>query len=203
MGRGRAGATGEKMRKEVSLLAEKYGQPVVINLELKLEARKLFDPVKFGFAEVIPVIQRHNGKIILITKEFYPRGIWRLPTGQLEKGERILDGVRREAYEETGLKTHIARFLAVINLHVKVDRRALDYSSYVFLLKETGGRLRAVDEHERISGYKEVPISRLPSVANKLREFNYPLSKGLNLKEWGKFRAIAHDVVYEQLRREK
>ncbi|TMD51547.1 MAG: NUDIX domain-containing protein, partial [Chloroflexi bacterium] len=60
------------------------------------------------------VIRRRNGKIPLSIKTFYPRGAYRLPTGGIHHGERILDALRRETDEETALEVEVRRFLAWI-----------------------------------------------------------------------------------------
>src|SRR2546430_13343037 len=90
--------------------------------------RPFFDPVQNPdrFAEVCLVVRRRSGKVPLCIKTFYPRGAHRLPTGGIHRGERILDALRRETTEETGLETRIERFLAWITYR---DVRSEEHTS--------------------------------------------------------------------------
>ena len=97
---------------EVNELATRFGEPRRVEVVIE----PFFDPVQRPdrFAEVCMVIRRRNGKVPLSIKTFYPRGAYRLPTGGIHHGELILDALRRETAEETGLETEIKRFLAWI-----------------------------------------------------------------------------------------
>src|SRR2546429_7865126 len=101
-----------ELDEEIALLAARFGEP------RRLEAliRPFFDPVQRPdrFAEVCMVIRRRNGKIPLSIKRFYPRGAYRLPTGGVQHGERIIDALRRETDEETALLVEVRRVVAWI-----------------------------------------------------------------------------------------
>jgi ADP-ribose pyrophosphatase YjhB (NUDIX family) len=44
-----------------------------------------------------------GGRVLLVRRDTEPlRGEWSVPGGMLELGEKLRDGVRREALEETG-----------------------------------------------------------------------------------------------------
>jgi hypothetical protein len=57
---------------------------------------------------------------------------------------------------------------------------------------------------EHISGFKIIRISQLPLVIKKLRSLRsgpkVRFYRVQNWKEWGEFRAIAHQVVYDLLK---
>ena len=69
----------------------------------------------------------------------------------------------------------------------------MPFVSYVFLVREVGGRLIPQDAGERIISFRRVPPSELPKVAASLRALTG------EWHDWGRFRAIAHDFVAEML----
>src|SRR5438552_7132415 len=115
------------------------------------------------------VIRRRNGNVPLSIKTFYPRGAYRLPTGGIQHGERILDALRRETAEETGLETEIKRFLAWITYR---SASAPDgpplFHTFAFLQDEVGGHFHTQDLEEQIEGWIEVEPAALGQVADQL-----------------------------------
>ena len=140
--------------------------------------------------EVVMVIRRPRGKVLLVTKEFYPAGVYRLPSGQMEQDECPKDTLQREVLEETGLHAQIERCLCVISCILSSGPRRVEYLSYVMLTQETAGKAVARDTEEQITGFDEVDPCNLSDVAKQLRELSDPW------RDWGRFRALAHDFVY-------
>lgn len=68
------------------------------------------------------------------------------------------------------------------------------FASYIFLLKNLEGRLVA-HNNEEVAEFKSIMPSHLPGVSAGLRNVIGPR------REWGHWRAIAHDVLYEALHR--
>lgn len=80
-----------------------------------------------------------NGKNeVLLVKSFH-RG-WEFPGGIVEHGESLLDGAKREIWEESGAQVEITAFVGVCK-NVDVNTANLD-----FLCRYTGGTLRGSDE---------------------------------------------------------
>ncbi len=51
-----------------------------------------------------------GGRVLLVRRDTEPlRGEWSVPGGMLELGEKLRDGVRREALEETGVDGRAGR----------------------------------------------------------------------------------------------
>src|SRR5438309_2139586 len=100
-------------RAEVVRLANTFGEPRRADAFI---TNDFFDPIHRPdrFGEVCMVVRRPNGKLLLAIKTFYPRGAYRLPTGGIAHDEPILDALRRETEEETGLGTKVRSFLAQI-----------------------------------------------------------------------------------------
>jgi len=143
--------------------------------------------------EVVLLIRRQNGNFVLHSKDFYPAGTVRVPSGGIKKGESLLAAAYREAAEETGLQVVAERFLAVVDFEFRFDEELLDFASYVFLLRETGGVLEVHDPHERICGFSEVPLEELASVAECLEQLPP------EWYHWGCFRSYPHRLAVELL----
>jgi 8-oxo-dGTP pyrophosphatase MutT (NUDIX family) len=179
---------------EVATLAGLYSQPVIINATLRI--RSMFgalDERPARVAEVVPVIQRPNGRVLTMTKSSYPAEAYRLPSGGIHKGEPILDALLRESYEETGLSVSVQRFLAVIRYQVIVaSGRTGRFTSYAFLV-QGDGPIQPKDENEHISGFREVALSELWNLAALLE--NMKPNGDSDWSDWGRYRAVVHRVV--------
>ncbi len=143
--------------------------------------------------EVVLVIQRPDGKVLLHTKPFYPEGVFRLPSGGVHPGEPVLTGAIREAREETGLVVSTGRFLGMVEYTFRHAGRQMAFVSYVFLMPAGDGPPAAQDTKERISGFRYVAIPELRSIAAQLRGLPPPWS------DWGHFRALPHDLAADML----
>ncbi|HUV04231.1 MAG TPA: NUDIX hydrolase [Armatimonadota bacterium] len=141
-------------------------------------------------AEVVMVIQRPSAKVLLLTKEFYPAGVYRLPSGMIKRGETPEQALIREAWEETGLAVKAVRRLGVIRYIIEAESRRTDFRSYVMLTDETAGAPSPQDRQESIAGFREVNPCDLREVASELYALPEPWH------DWGRFRAMAHNSVY-------
>ena len=187
------------MRSEVAALSGRFGEPITREIPLDDIA---FDPVgnPSRFAEVCMVVRRPSGDVLLSIKTFYPRGAYRLPTGGIDKDEPILDAVVRETHEETGLTVDVRRFLAALTYRDGPTGPPV-FHTFAFLLDDpSGAPVIALDAHEQIESYREVPVAELPGVADRLDRIAADGAPGIaNWDAWGRFRAHAHRVVHEAL----
>jgi NAD+ diphosphatase len=187
------------MRAEISLLSGRFGEPIRRDIALDDIA---FDPVgnPSRFAEVGMVVRRPSGKVLLSIKTFYPRAAYRLPTGGIDKDEPILEAVRRETREETGLVLEPQRFLAALT-YLDGPGGPPVFHSFAFLLEDHGGApVVPLDLHEQIESYIEVPITELPAVADRLADIAPDGAPGIaNWDAWGRFRSHIHRAVFEAL----
>lgn len=60
------------------------------------------------------VIRDEEDRVLLV-KQKRSRRAWTLPGGKVDDGERVLDGLRRELMEETGLEVNPRQLVAVIS----------------------------------------------------------------------------------------
>jgi len=84
---------------------------------------------------VVQSIVIHDRKALLIQRSSYARSgenDWEIPGGGLAFGEGLLEGLRREVNEETGLSVRVDRLLYAMTTLVSPQRQvvALTYLSY-------------------------------------------------------------------------
>jgi len=143
--------------------------------------------------EVVMVIRRPGDRVLLVTKGFYPEGVYRLPTGQIEAGESPEAAFEREALEETELSVGQARLLGTIHYTFRSERRRVAYISYVYVTQETRSAPAAVGTEETITGFREVRLDDLHGIAGMLRALPGTWA------DWGAFRAVAHEFVHRKM----
>ena len=68
----------------------------------------------------------HEGRVLLVKRGRPPlQGEWSIPGGAMETGETLLEGLRREMQEETGLRVEPVEVLEVLDRIVRdADGRA-------------------------------------------------------------------------------
>lgn len=136
-------------------------------------------------------MQRPNGNILLHTKSIYPAATYRIPTGGIEDSEDIEAALLRELDEEMGLDVQVQRFFAIVEF--RAPELADAFTTYAFLLRETGGVLSLSNDEERITGWRGVRPSDLPLVADRLEQMEGAW------RAWGLFRAPLHRILAEAL----
>ncbi|GAC1364889.1 MAG: NUDIX hydrolase [Ktedonobacteraceae bacterium] len=186
---------------EIEQLAQRYGRPIVRRVDL--DTTRLFDPLskQDRYGEVCMVVRRPNGRLLTMTKTYYPKNAYRLLTGGINHGESILAALLRETREETGLQVEVKRFLTIAAYRItSIADKPLFYT-FAFLLDELGGTLTTIDEDEQVDGFLEVDPAELPSIAAKLDHLSHQFSNELdtNWGTWGLFRAVIHRQVYDAL----
>lgn len=157
-------------------------------------------------AEVCYVMHRGDpaAGVLLHIKRFYPDGAFRLPTGGIHEGERVLETLAREIAEETGLTVgagegdvRVERFLGLVHytLSHRSQQRVHEFATYHFLVRMPAiARLQPKDPSEEIAGWKWVSPDKLEDVANFLDKVERD-----DWADWGRYRAISHRFVAERL----
>ena len=89
-----------------------------------------------------------DGKALIIKRGHEPRkGEWSLPGGRVELGETLIEAVRREIREETGLEVEVGALLEVFDrVHRVGDRVQYHFVILDYLCTCTGGTLCAGDD---------------------------------------------------------
>ncbi len=111
-----------------------------------------------------------DGKILLAKHRRGNKEYWTSPGGGLERGERMVECLRREIWEESGLKIEIGDVLLLFDV-IEPRRHVVNI---VFRARRTGGELkpRNVPIGHRLIGVEFIPLDKL----NKI-ELKPPLGK--------------------------
>lgn len=108
---------------------------------------------------VAAIILDDAGRVLVIQRGRPPgEGLWTVPGGRLEPGERIADAVVREVREETGLDVTCGPLVEVVE-------RAGDAYHYVIhdhLAEVRGGTLRAGDDARDARWVTDAELAALP-----------------------------------------
>jgi len=109
-----------------------------------------------------------GGRALLVRRATEPlKGEWSVPGGMLELGEKLRDGVRREALEETGVGVEVGEVLDVFD-SIFTDVQGRTQYHYVlidYLCRPISGEARAGSD---VSDVRWVSVEALPAMG--LRE---------------------------------
>lgn len=182
--------------REIERLAAAYGQPEMRTVQVEGDEyvySTRLHRTEERRGEVVLAIERLARCVLLHRKGWYGPDVYRLLSGGIGWGEAVETALARELEEETGLTLHTTRFLGILDCHIYHGSRVLSFVSYVFHLSRTEGVLRLPQTAENITEFRDIPIADLSSVAEDLRRVPPPRTG------WGRWRAVAHDFVYEML----
>ena len=199
---------------ELALLAEQWGPVTQRHHHLIVD-----DPFLTGNhqllttggrrAEICYVMHRGDPAqgLLLHIKTFYPAGAFRLPTGGIHEGERVMETLAREIQEETGLivgpakdQVQVQRFLGVVAY--ELDHRNLGridhFATYHFLVQmPMAAILDPQDPEESIGGWQWRPAQEMLDVAAYLEAVG---AQAPDWADWGRFRALSHRFVVDVLK---
>lgn len=102
--------------------------------------------LKKDLCYIVTAVIIKDGKVLMMkeAKESC-RGKWYLPAGKLEKNESLVEGVRREVLEETGLNFEPTSLICVD------DSRILSWQRFNFTGNVTGGELKKINDADKES----------------------------------------------------
>jgi ADP-ribose pyrophosphatase YjhB (NUDIX family) len=101
-------------------------------------------------------------QILLVQRARQPlKGWWSIPGGVLESGERIVEGLKREVLEETGLLIEPVSLVEIFERIMRDPEGRPEYHYVLldYLCRVSGGELRAADD---VSRAEWIARERLP-----------------------------------------
>lgn len=94
----------------------------------------------------------HEDRVLIARRGNPPmKGHWGLPGGLLEVGETLLEGVAREAREETGLIVQPVELIELLErIHRHENRVQFHYVIADYLCRVSGGELQAASDADAV-----------------------------------------------------
>ena len=113
-------------------------------------------------------ILEKNGKFLLVEENKKEcRGKWNVPAGGLVENESLIEGAKREIYEETGCKVEITGILEIINMILE----EINVVCFLFNTKIIEENIKA--DGEEISNVKWFTYEEITNMKDKLRADGY------------------------------
>jgi membrane protease YdiL (CAAX protease family)/8-oxo-dGTP pyrophosphatase MutT (NUDIX family) len=183
-------------RRQRAAIETLYGPLPHTHFRLEVQSRFFPDiaraPRVGRIGEVVLVMRRSDGRLLLHTKTFYPDGTYRLPSGGIQQAEPVLVAVRREMAEETGLSASEVRPLGLLTYTLRLGWKRAFFHSWV-IQADVEGEPTVTDVDERIEGFRWVEPEELRQMASELRALPG------DWNSWGRFRAAVHDAAVNWL----
>jgi len=135
----------------IAALEKIYGAPEEVSLSYAMTERE-FDMVrrsqKHGRSHDVTLFIIEEARIVVIKKPMYPKGAYRAPSGGINPGEDFEEGALREAYEETGLRVSLEKYILRARVRFTLQEDFIDWTTHVFSARPVSGVLDPVDTHE-------------------------------------------------------
>jgi 8-oxo-dGTP diphosphatase len=101
-----------------------------------------------------------KSRILLVKRRFEPyKGFWVVPGGFVEEGETVEQAARREAFEETGLKVKLVKFVGVYSDPKRDTKRGT--IAVAFIAKPLSGKIGGDSEVEDVRWFR---LDELPKL---------------------------------------
>ena len=115
-------------------IRERYGEPRRFGWESEISEREhrlaTYDPRR---THDVTLFILNGERLALIRKPHFEPGIWRPPGGGIKVGEDFVQGVEREALEETGLEIGLRRYLVEAEARFFHGPHEVAWRTHVFL----------------------------------------------------------------------
>lgn len=116
-------------------------------------------------------ILEKDGKFLLVQEnQKICEGKWNVPAGGLDENESLMEGAKREIYEETGCKVEITGILEIVNGILE----GVNVVCFFFDTKIIAESIKA--DGEEISNVKWFTYEEILNMKDKLRADGYFLS---------------------------
>jgi ADP-ribose pyrophosphatase YjhB (NUDIX family) len=173
-------------------IRERYGDPVRLTWEGDVSEREwataTYNPERVHDVTLFIM----NGKrLALIRKPHFDQGVWRTPGGGIKPGEDFVEGVIREALEETGLRVELQRYLVAAAARFRRHPDELTWHTHVFHATTDDDAVWPQDDVE----IAEARWGTLQELAGPVRERLLETGRAF----W-RYRVALHDAAIAALR---
>jgi ADP-ribose pyrophosphatase YjhB (NUDIX family) len=169
----------------------RFGRPRILEWEGEISEHEYgiatYDPLR---THDVTLFILNGDRLALIRKHPFPADVWRPPGGGVKEGEDVVEAVLREAFEETGLRVELQRYLVEARARFAYGGRILDWRTHVFEAT-TGDEEIAAHDTDEIA---EARWGTLEELAGPLRQ--RLLATG---RAFWRYRVALHDAALAAL----
>lgn len=161
-------------QEEINALEKEYGKPKNLDFgEIKMqedEFELLKKSMEKGRAHDVTMFTFLDGKVVVIQKQAHPPKVYRAPGGGVNSSENIKEGIKREMYEETGLKIEIKSYVLRIKVTFTHEEEKRDWTSHVFKTERIAGKLDPQDKKEISEAKSVMPKELLEEIGEHMKK---------------------------------
>lgn len=179
---------------QIEEIEKRFGNPREFSTEFAMDQREfnqLLQSMRDGRDSDITLLIFKDKKAVVIAKPWYPKGLYRLPSGGWKPGESLEECARREGYEETGTRFQLQEYILRAKVIFTHQDDSVIWTSHVFTAKYLSGELKPIDTQE-IREVNLLTLDELSSLKPRLLERN---SGGLA------YRAALTDVILKEIKK--
>lgn len=106
-------------------------------------------PEDNGFGVALKAVIMHEGKFLILLRSRLSKGeagYWELPGGRMMLGESFVSALKREVFEETGLKVTLLKPLTIFDAKRDIDTQVIGIT-FLCKLGNSPDRLKLSEEH--------------------------------------------------------
>ncbi len=159
---------------QIPKIEKRYGKPKEMKMEFAMdqsEFNNLLDSMRDGRDSDITLAIFKDEKVIVIAKPWYPKGLYRLPSGGWKPDESLKDCAEREGYEETGTRFQLKKYILRAKVTFTHQDKRVTWTSHVFTADYSSGEMKPIDTRE-IREVNLLTLDELSSLRQKLLERN-------------------------------
>jgi ADP-ribose pyrophosphatase YjhB (NUDIX family) len=174
-------------------IEKRFGIPRELSMSYPMsptEFQGLKDSMKDGRNSDVTLFIFKDEKVVVIAKPWYPRGLYRAPSGGLKPGEDLERCAKREAYEETGARIKLEKYILRIYVTFTCNEEEVNWASHIFTAKYLTGDLKPIDTRE----IREVNLLTLDQLAALKGKLLHSDSGGLH------YRAALTEAAIQKIR---
>ncbi len=113
------------------------------------------------------VIKNSDGRYLIVREN----DRWQAVGGRLEKGEKLEDGLRREAREETGITDlQIGKVIHVDEWFAKPEGELKHIVALFFLCTTTSATIVLSDEHQEYTWVTPNELEKYPTIEKEIKQ---------------------------------
>jgi 8-oxo-dGTP pyrophosphatase MutT (NUDIX family) len=151
-------------------IQRKYGTPRELTMSFPMSPPE-FDMLKNSMSDGrnsdVTLFIFKEDKVVVIAKPWYPEELYRTPSGGIKPGEDIELTAKREAYEETGAKIKVGKYVLRTYVAFTCNQEKIEWTSHVFTARYVSGKLQPIDTKE-IRAVTLMSLDELSSLKPKL-----------------------------------